>query len=83
MERVKTTRKTTLKTTLKTTRKRAEQILILIKNNPAVTKKELASSVGMTEDGVKYHLNKLKINGVLRRVGPDKGGYWEVVDNNI
>lgn len=34
--------------------------------------------VDITEDGVKYHLTKLKTEGVIRRIGPDKGGYWEV-----
>ena len=35
---------------------------------------------GITEDGVKYQLNKLKKQGRIARVGPDKGGYWEVIN---
>ncbi len=26
-----------------------------------------------------YHLSKLKEKGVLKRIGQDKGGHWEVV----
>jgi ATP-dependent DNA helicase RecG len=29
---------------------------------------------------VKYHLNKLKAAGRIRRVGPAKGGHWEVLE---
>ena len=29
--------------------------------------------VGITEDGVKYNLNKLKNNGIIERVGPANG----------
>ncbi|MFH2023081.1 MAG: hypothetical protein ABIJ10_02090 [Candidatus Micrarchaeota archaeon] len=34
----------------------------------------------LSEDGVKYTLNKLKKDKVIRRVGPDKGGHWEVLE---
>jgi len=33
----------------------------------------------ITEDGVKFSLNQLKRKKTLRRVGPDKGGSWEIV----
>ena len=25
-----------------------------------------------------YNLKKLKQKGILKRIGPDKGGYWEI-----
>lgn len=31
---------------------------------------------GKTRDGIKYHINKLQNQGIIKRVGPDKGGYW-------
>jgi ATP-dependent DNA helicase RecG len=34
---------------------------------------------GISENGVKYHLEKLKASGRIRRLGADKGGYWEVL----
>ena len=30
--------------------------------------------------GVKYHLNRLKEIGLLKRVGGDRGGHWTVIE---
>ena len=43
-----------------------------------MTMKALAKAVGLSEDGVRYNLKRLKKDGVLVRIGPDRGGYWEV-----
>jgi len=68
--------KTTQKTTLKTTQK----ILKILRTCPTAGRKQIASIIGdISEDGVKYQLNKLKQQGIIRRVGPAKGGYWEVI----
>ncbi len=66
------------KTTQETTQ---EMILRLIKTNPAITRKGLAEKTGLTPDGVKYHLNKLREQGLIRHVGATKKGYWEVMEN--
>ena len=71
-----TNRKTTLKTTRKTTR---ERILALLRDDPELTRRLLAERVGLTPDGVKYHLNKLRTAGVIRRVGSTRAGRWEVL----
>ncbi len=49
-----------------------------MKEKPTMTRRELATVLGMTGDGVKYHLNQLKSNGVILHVGPTKGGHWVV-----
>jgi ATP-dependent DNA helicase RecG len=67
------------KTTQKTTQKTPQKLLDLISQDPSVTRQSLAEALGITPDGVKYHLRKLQDQGRLRRVGPDKGGHWEVV----
>jgi len=36
-------------------------------------------ATGLSTNGVKYHLSQLKRAGKLRRHGPTKGGYWEVI----
>jgi ATP-dependent DNA helicase RecG len=41
----------------------------------------LAKEVGITEDGIKWYISKLKTKGRIRRVGSDKGGHWEVIEN--
>jgi len=76
---------TTQKTTRKTTRKTADRIIEILLLSPKASRSEIAQAIGdITEDGVKYQLNKLKKHGIIERVGPDKGGFWKVVksDNN-
>jgi len=63
-------------------KKTTQKILELIKKNPHITRKELAGEINITEDGIKYHLEGLRKRGILRRIGPDKGGHWEVLEEN-
>jgi ATP-dependent DNA helicase RecG len=55
------------------------QLVSLILANPDISQQELALALGLTRDGVKYHLNRMKRAGVIRHVGPVRGGRWEVV----
>lgn len=75
----KTTEKTTKKTTEKSTQKTTEKIIKLITENPQITIKELSVACGITEDGVYWNTQKLKKKNIIRRVGPDKGGHWEII----
>ncbi len=75
----KTTQKTTQNTTQNTTQKQREILNYLIEH-PKASRKELAGVInGITEGGVKYNLNALQKKGLLKRIGPDKGGHWEVI----
>ncbi|MDE0118556.1 MAG: helix-turn-helix domain-containing protein [Bdellovibrionales bacterium] len=68
------------KATQKTTQKTTQKILDLINKNPYITRQELSREIGnITPDGIKYHLEQLKKQGVLKRVGADKGGHWKVI----
>ena len=53
-------------TTQKTTQKTEDRIVEILLGD-------------ITEDGVKYHLDKLRKAGKIKHVGPDKGGYWKVI----
>ena len=71
---------TTQKTTQKTTRKTEERIIEILSQNPQASRANIAEALGgITEDGVKYQLNKLKKQGIIERIGPDKGGYWKII----
>lgn len=70
---------TTEKTTKKTTEKNRDKILAIIKSMPDVTLTELANATGLSVDGVRWNIRKLKNANIIRRVGPDKGGRWEIV----
>jgi ATP-dependent DNA helicase RecG len=41
---------------------------------------ELAGAVGLSTKGIEWNIRRLKEKGRLRRVGPDKGGHWELVE---
>lgn len=57
------------------------QILILksIQKNRNLTQENLSKIVGITLRNIQNNMIKLKEKGVLKRIGPDKGGYWKVI----
>ena len=65
------------------TEKTTEKILTTIVNNPYITQSELAKVCGITEDGIYWNIKRLKEDGIIRRVGPNKGGHWEILDNEL
>ena len=83
-ETTETTSDTTETTTgnpSKTTETTTETIIGAIQNNPKITTKEIAAVCGITEDGVAYHIKKLKQIGKIIRIGGSRnGGAWKVVE---
>lgn len=55
------------------------KIINLIKKNPNITQGELSKVINISEKNIRINISKLKQKGFLKRVGPDKGGYWEIV----
>lgn len=51
----------------------------LIKRAPNISKSNIATQGELSKKAVDYNIEKLKNKGILRRIGPDKGGYWEVI----
>ena len=72
--------KSTQKTPQKTLQKTPQKILAAIRANPSVGTQEMADMIGVERSTVARAIAKLKRDGILRRVGPDKGGHWEVVE---
>ena len=68
-------------TTQKSTQKSTQKIIDLIRENPYVTTQEMADAIGIIRRTVAKHIKSLQENGVIKRVGPDKGGHWEVVED--
>ena len=62
-----------------TREKTREKIVKAIGQNPSITANELSEMLGITVKGVEWQLKQLKSQGVIRRVGADRGGYWEIV----
>ena len=61
-------------------RKIDREIIKLIKSNENISRKDLAVVLHKSEGSIKYHLKKLQEKEVINRIGPDKGGYWEITD---
>lgn len=76
----KTTTKTTAKTTTKTTSDIENRILSIIRENPKITVKSISRMVEITEDGIRYHIKKLKKQGLLEYIGASRSGHWEIKD---
>ncbi len=69
--------KTTQKTTLKTTRNR---ILACLKENPRMSRADLAMILEKSENTIKEHLANLKKVGVIVRLGSNRNGEWHVLE---
>ncbi len=63
----------------KSSQKSSQKIVELLQNSPTLTISELGESIGKTPRAVQKHLRVLQKEGKIKRVGPDKGGYWEVI----
>lgn len=60
-------------------RKSTQMILNLISKNPSISSSEMATIIGIDVRNIARNIDKLKKRGIIRRVGPDKGGYWEIL----
>ena len=72
--------KTGMKTGMTAGMKTADAIVALIAENPTISHDSLAEKLGRARSTIIEQIAKLKANGRIRRVGPDKGGHWEVID---
>lgn len=59
-----------------------KKMVYLIDQKPTITIKELAESIGISTTAIDKNLTKLKDKNILRRIGGDKKGHWELVKNN-
>lgn len=55
-----------------------EKIIEQMRLNPKITRGELAGLLGLTPDGIKYHLQKLTADGLIAHHGSARNGYWVV-----
>jgi ATP-dependent DNA helicase RecG len=56
-----------------------KSVLQLIQENPRISQSAIAEQLGMTKRGVQKSIEALKSAGVIERIGPAKGGHWEVL----
>lgn len=56
-----------------------EMILDEIRKHPFTTREQLAKVIGITPDGIKKQLDKMKKAKRIKHVGPTKGGHCEII----
>ncbi|KAF5423931.1 MAG: ATP-dependent DNA helicase RecG [Candidatus Methanomarinus sp.] len=45
----------------------------------SVSKKEMSETIGIRPSSIDKNITTLKDKSYLRRVGPAKGGHWEII----
>lgn len=65
----------------KSAQKSVQKIASLIKADSHITTQAIADQLGINRSGVARHIKRLQEQGIIRRVGPDKGGYWEITSD--
>ncbi|MBW6461627.1 MAG: winged helix-turn-helix domain-containing protein [DPANN group archaeon] len=68
-----------IKNVVKTREKTREKIIELILSNKSITQIELSEKLEISLKAIEGQLKKLKNENRIKRVGPDKGGHWEVL----
>ena len=66
------------KSKVKSKMKSNEKVVRLIAEKPTITTQKIAESLGLSLAGIEKIIRTLKQQERLRRIGPDKGGHWEV-----
>ena len=58
--------------------KREIEIITEIKKNPKISIKMLATIIAINPSAIQKHMEKLVEKGIIKRIGPARGGHWEV-----
>lgn len=64
----------------KSSEESSEKILALLRAEPRLSARVLAERLGVTSRAVEKQIGRLRDQRRLRRIGPAKGGYWQVDD---
>lgn len=64
----------------KSSEKSSEKIIALMKEEPELSAKDIATRLELTPRAIEKQIASLKKSGRIKRIGPAKGGHWEVMD---
>ena len=62
-----------------TSQKTSQKIIDLIKEDPYISTVKMADIIGIDRRNIARNIKKLQEQAIVRRVGPDKGGFWEII----
>jgi len=61
---------------------RRKIILDLLRKDNTISIREIAEKLQMATKTIQRDFDKLKVKNIIRRVGADKGGHWEIIADN-
>ncbi|GHU11151.1 ATP-dependent DNA helicase RecG [Spirochaetia bacterium] len=59
-----------------------DKILAIITNDSNTTYDEIADKLSLTRKTVQRHIQDLKNSGVIKRIGSDKKGHWQIIEKH-
>jgi ATP-dependent DNA helicase RecG len=64
------------------TENRKVLIIEMIRNDNRISTTEIAEKLKVARRTVARDIENMKLNGVLKRIGPDKGGHWQIINKS-
>ena len=58
------------------------KILDYLRQHPEAILTDLAKELQISYKGVEWHFTRMKKEGLIKHIGPNNGGHWEVVSEN-
>ena len=58
--------------------KSRDKIIALLSEDGTLSAKALSEIIGITPKAIEKHLARLKVDRIIERIGPARGGYWRV-----
>lgn len=77
---IRSGKRVTERVTEKVTEKEAAVLYLLIED-PNYTTKELAEKLSLSRKTISERIKSLKSNGMIRRIGSDTKGHWEIIED--
>jgi ATP-dependent DNA helicase RecG len=68
------------KSSVKSSGKTGDHVLEMLQRTPGMTIPDLAEALAISTRAVEKQIERLRNEGRLRRIGPAKGGHWEVIE---
>lgn len=59
-----------------------QKVMVVMEVYPDITREKLETALGLSRSGVAKIIRQLIDEGKIKRVGPDKGGHWEIIPSD-
>ena len=69
----------TVETRVQTRVQTTVKILSMLKEDRTLSSNQLSAALGKSQSAIERALKKLREQGLIRHVGPNKGGHWEIL----